>query len=59
MQDLDNETLSYTRENLDAGTTHYLRVRSFIEVEGTRYLLRVNQDESSASIKVRVGATGA
>ena len=37
MEDLDNETLSYTRENLDAGTTHYLRVRSFIVVMETRY----------------------
>ena len=37
MEDLDNETLSYTRENLEAGTTHYLRVRSYIEVDGTRY----------------------
>ena len=37
MEDLDNETLSYTLENLEAGTTHYLRVRSYIEVDGTRY----------------------
>ena len=37
MEDLDNETLSYTKENLEAGTTHYLRVRSYIEVDGTRY----------------------
>ena len=37
MEDLDNETLSYTRENLEAGTTHYLRVRSYIKVDGTRY----------------------
>ena len=37
MEDLDNETLFYTRENLDADTTHYLRVRSFIVVMETRY----------------------
>ena len=37
MDEVDAETLSYTRENLDHGTTHYLQVRSFIEVDGTRY----------------------
>ena len=37
MEDLSAETLSYTKENLEGGTSHYLRIRSFIEVDGTRY----------------------
>ena len=37
MDDLSAEELSYTRENLEGGTSHYLRVRSFIVVMDTRY----------------------
>ena len=37
MEDVSAETLSYTREDLEGGTTHYLRVRSFIVVMDTRY----------------------
>ena len=36
-EDLSAETLSYTKEDLARGTPHYLRVRSFIEVDGARY----------------------
>ena len=36
-EDLSAETLSYTKEDLEPGTPHYLRVRSFIEVDGARY----------------------
>ena len=37
MEDVSAETLSYTREDLEGGTSHYLRVRSFIVVMETRY----------------------
>lgn len=37
IESLSAEELSYTRENLRVDTTHYLRVRAFIEVRGTRY----------------------
>ena len=35
--DLTAEDLSYRLEDLEPGTSHYLRVRSFIEEDGTRY----------------------
>ena len=35
--DLTAEDLSYRVEDLEPGTSHYLRVRSFIEVDGARY----------------------
>ena len=37
MEDVSAETLSYTREDLEGGTSHYLRVRSFIVVMEERF----------------------
>ena len=37
MEDVSAETLSYTKEDLEGGTSHYLQVRSFIVVMETRY----------------------
>ena len=45
MEDLTAEDLSYTREDLDAGTSHFLRVRSFIVADDVRY----ESDWSSSS----------
>ena len=37
IEDLSATELSYRRESLERSTSHYLRVRSLIEVDGTRY----------------------